>query len=70
MEDFEKAIKLLTDDNLVWSDDFETIRKNLARLMAKANEMEYAVMEPEIGDLVLNLVRGQNARRLDADQAG
>ena len=69
MEEFSKAIALLQDENLVWSDDFESIRKNLARLMAKAWEMEYAVMEPEIGDLALNLVRGQNARGLDTDQA-
>ena len=70
MEEFSNALELLNDDNLVWSDDFESIRKNLALLMAKAWEMEYAGLEPEIGDLALNLVRGQNARRLDADEAG
>jgi hypothetical protein len=32
-------------------------------------EMEYAGLEPEIGDLALNLVRGQNARRLDTNEA-
>jgi hypothetical protein len=37
--------------------------------MAKAWEMEYAGLEPEIGDLALNLVRGQNAGRLEADKA-
>ena len=62
MEEFSKALDLLNDDNLVWSKDFEAIRKNLARLMAKAWELEYAVLEPEIGDLALNLVRGENAR--------
>jgi hypothetical protein len=69
VEEFSKAMELLNDDNLVWSDDFESIRKNLALLMAKAWEMEYAGLEPEIGDLALNLVRGQNARRLDTDEA-
>ena len=69
MEDFSSAIQLLNDENLVWSDDFESIRKNLAVLMAKAWEMEYIGLEPEIGDLALNLVRGQNARGLDTDQA-
>jgi hypothetical protein len=69
VEEFSKALELLNDDNLVWSDDFETIRKNLASLMAKAWEMEYAGLEPEIGDLALNLVRGQNARRLDTNEA-
>ena len=62
MEEFSKALQLLNDDHLVWSDDFESIRKNLAGLMAKAWEMEYAGLEPELGDLALNLVRGQNAR--------
>lgn len=65
MEDFSKALQLLNDDNLVWSEDFESIRKNLALLMAKIWEMEYAGLEPEIGDLALNLVRGQNARESD-----
>jgi hypothetical protein len=70
VEEFSNALQLLNDDNLVWSDDFESIRKNLALLMAKAWEMEYAGLEPEIGDLALNLVRGQNARRPNANQAG
>ena len=63
MEEFSQALELLNDDNLVWSDDFESIRKNLALLMAKAWEMEYAGLEPELGDLALNLVRGTNAGR-------
>jgi hypothetical protein len=62
VEDFSEALRLLDDKNLVWSKDFESIRKNLALLMAKAWEMEYAGLEPELGDLALNLVRGQNAR--------
>jgi hypothetical protein len=63
VEEFSQALELLNDDNLVWSDDFESIRKNLALLMAKAWEMEYAGLEPELGDLALNLVRGTNVRR-------
>jgi hypothetical protein len=62
VEDFSEALRLLDDKNLVWSEDFESIRKNLALLMAKAWEMEYAGLEPELGDLALNLIRGQNAR--------
>ncbi len=69
MEEFSNALELLNDENLVWSDDFEGIRKNLASLMAKAWEMEYAGLEPEIGDLALNLVRGQNAGRLETNKA-
>jgi hypothetical protein len=67
VEEFSKALELLNDENLVWSDDFELIRKNLASLMAKAWEMEYAVLEPEIGDIALNLVRGTNAGRLETN---
>jgi hypothetical protein len=63
VDKFPEALKLLNDQNLVWSEDFESIRKNLALLMAKAWEMEYAGLEPELGDLALNLVRGENARR-------
>jgi hypothetical protein len=70
VEEFSKALQLLNDDNLVWSEDFETIRKNLALLMAKAWEMEYSGLEPEIGDLAINIVRGQNAGRLDTEEAG
>ncbi len=62
MDKFPDALELLNDRNLVWSEDFESIRKNLALLMAKAWEMEYAGLEPELGDLALNLIRGQNAR--------
>jgi hypothetical protein len=62
VEDFSEALRLLDDKNLVWSEDFESIRKNLALLMAKAWEMEYAGLEPELGNLALNLIRGQNAR--------
>ena len=63
MEHLSESLRLLGDKNLVWSEDFESIRKNLAALMAKAWEMEYAGLEPELGNLALNLVRGTNARR-------
>ena len=66
MENFSEALGLLKDDNLVWSEDFESIRKNLSLLMAKIWEMEYHSLEPEVGDLALNLVRGHNARELKA----
>jgi hypothetical protein len=34
--------------------------------VAKAPEIEYAGLEPELGNLELDLVRGQNARRPEA----
>jgi hypothetical protein len=66
VQDFSRALELLNDPNLVWSQDFESVRKNLALLMAKAWEMEYSGLEPELGNLVQNLVRGQHARRPSA----
>jgi regulator of replication initiation timing len=61
------AILLLKDENLVWSSDLEAIRRNLARLMERIMQVEWHYLEPEIGDLALNLIReterGSDARR-------
>jgi regulator of replication initiation timing len=61
------AIQLLKDENLVWSSDLERIRLNLARLMERIMQVEWHYLEPEIGDLALNLIReterGSHARR-------
>jgi regulator of replication initiation timing len=61
------AILLLKDENLVWSSDLEAIRRNLARLMERIMQVEWHYLEPEIGDLALNLIRAtereSNARR-------
>ncbi len=51
------AIQLLKDDNLVWSSDFEAIRKNLAWMLERIMQVEWHYLEPEIGDLCLNLMR-------------
>jgi regulator of replication initiation timing len=62
-----EAINLLKDENLVWSNDLEAIRRNLARLMERIMQVEWHYLEPEIGDLALNLIReterGSDARR-------
>ena len=62
-----EAILLLKDDNLVWSSDLEAIRRNLARLLERIMQVEWHYLEPEIGDLALNLIReterGSDARR-------
>ena len=64
-----EAINLLKDDNLVWSSDLEAIRRNLARLLERIMQVEWHYLEPEIGDLALNLIReterGNNARGND-----
>lgn len=60
------AIKLLKDDNLVWSSDMDSIRTHLAELLTKCMQTEYYVLEPEIGDLVLKLIRDTPERIDDA----
>jgi regulator of replication initiation timing len=61
------AILLLKDDEREWSSDLEAIRRNLARLMERIMQVEWHYLEPEIGDLALNLIREtereSNARR-------
>jgi hypothetical protein len=51
------AIQLLKDENLVWSADFESIRKNLGFMLERIMQVEWRYLEPEIGDLCLNLIR-------------
>jgi hypothetical protein len=66
-----EAINLLKDENLVWSSDLEAIRRNLALLLERIMQVEWHYLEPEIGDLALNLIReterGNNARGNDTD---
>ena len=63
------AILLLKDDEREWSSDLEAIRRNLARLLERIMQVEWHYLEPEIGDLALNLLREtereSNARRTD-----
>jgi len=63
------AILLLKDDEREWSSELEAIRRNLARLMERIMQVEWHYLEPEIGDLALNLIRetegGNDARRID-----
>jgi len=64
-----KAIFLLEDDNLVWSNDFEQIRIDLAGLLKKATQVEYHHLEPEVDDLAIKLVKegATHARRTETD---
>lgn len=61
------AILLLKDDEREWSSELEAIRRNLARLLERIMQVEWHYLEPEIGDLALNLIREtereNNARR-------
>lgn len=56
MDELEKAIKLLEDKNLVWSEDFDTIRLELTQLLRKAAEVEYHKLEAELDRLAQSLV--------------
>lgn len=56
MHELEKALKLLEDKNLVWSQDFDTIRLELTQLLRKAAEVEYHKLEAELDALAQSLV--------------
>lgn len=51
MDELEQAIKLLEDKNLVWSEDFDTIRLELTQLMRKAANEQYHELEAELDAL-------------------
>jgi regulator of replication initiation timing len=51
------AIQLLKSDEREWSSELEAIRRNLARLLERIMQVEWHYLEPEIGDLALNLLR-------------
>jgi len=55
--EISQAIRLLKDENLVWSSDFETIRKPLAGMLERALQVEYHYLEPEISDLAILLIK-------------
>ena len=65
MDELEKAIKLLEDKNLVWSQDFDTIRLELTQLMRKAADVEYHKLEAELDALAKSVSNegSNNARR-------
>jgi hypothetical protein len=65
MNELHKAIKLLEDENLVWSGDFDTIRLELTQLLRKAADVEYHRLEAELDALARQLSNegSNNARR-------
>jgi len=61
MNELEKALKLLEDKNLVWSQDFDTIRLELSQLMRKAAEVRYRELEAELDSLANSITNeGKN----------
>lgn len=68
MDELEKAVRLLEDKNLVWSEDFDTIRLELTQLMRKAADVQYHKLEAELDALAKQItnegdkdVRGTNS---------
>ncbi len=61
MDELEKALKMLDDKNLVWSQDFDTIRLELSQLMRKAAEVRYRELEVELDRLANSITdEGKN----------
>ena len=65
MDELKKAVKLLEDKNLVWSQDFDTIRLELTQLLRKAADVEYHKLEAELDALAKQIANegSNNARR-------
>jgi hypothetical protein len=65
VDELAKAVKLLEDKNLVWSEDFDTIRLELTQLLRKAADVQYYELEAELDRLAQSLMNegSNNARR-------
>lgn len=63
----DDAIKLLEDKNLVWSQDLDTMRVELAQLMRKAADVQYRELEVELDRLAQQITNegSNNARGFD-----
>jgi hypothetical protein len=64
VDEIEKAVNLLEDKNLVWSQDFDTIRVELSELLRKAADVQYHKLEAELDALAKQITNegGSNAR--------
>jgi hypothetical protein len=56
--EWDKTLLLLEDENLVWSDDFELIRKNLAKLIKAYALADKRAVWLEMRELVERLSNG------------
>ena len=52
------TIKLLKDDNLVWSGDFEIVRKPLAKMLEKIEQIDTHQFDDEIFEICSSLDAG------------
>jgi hypothetical protein len=62
--ELQKAVELLEDNNLVWSEDFDTIRLDLSKLFRKAASDRYHNLEAELDTLAKQITNeGSNNAR-------
>ena len=51
----QEAVKLLRDDNLLWSNDFDLVRHKIADVIEDANTITHPVILANIRDLCHNI---------------
>ena len=51
----QEAIKILRDDNLLWSSDFDLVRHKIADVIEEANTITHPVILATIRDLCHNI---------------
>ena len=51
----QEAIKILRDDNLLWSNDFDLVRHKIADVIEEANTITHPVILATIRDLCHNI---------------
>ena len=55
MNNAQEAVKLLRDDNLLWSADFDLVRHKIADVIEEANTITHPVIMATIRDLCHHL---------------
>lgn len=60
MRNLTEAVALLRDENLVWSDDFESIRRPLAELLTRIGQTPSHQFDEPVDEIVLALVEPLN----------
>lgn len=55
MNNAQQAVKLLRDDNLLWSADFDLVRHKIADVIEEANTITHPVIMATIRDLCHHL---------------
>lgn len=62
----QDAVKLLRDDNLLWSNDFDLVRHKIADVIEEANTITHPVILATIRDLCHHLTSPVLLDRSDA----